>query len=426
MSFSLGNVKEIKKRYLEIRNNVLEQLNDCGYYVTVKNILNAEDMDYIDAIYYSSIRDTYLAYILNDNSANETDEIYGGTGKNLINLHNKTIMISQIRGELSMLDRLAKKRFELNVRTHNDGFNQYQDDNAVALESVRAAEIEAKKIVEEANREAEQIKNDAKYEADSIISDAKIKEKNIVESGKIQSNLFIEEGKAEKQRIIDNISQEEYNSGLKKRVKEHFETAQLEEREVRKKLDSAYNSIVEGKNVMLDSINQGVQELHSSLMREFGNAISSIQNIQSNIHDQLGLWQKNLYKNDLKDIAMCFMTLGRMISSMEEKITTHLARSEQERNEELVDELSQIVKNLKILKNNFESSLAKNSIKLLIPDIGESFNSNYHTAENIDYTTEDDDSLNGKRIIAVHNAGLIKVFNSADDVLFRAVVTVEK
>ena len=414
-------LQENVKKYFDIREKVFEDLKRFGNCLDVDELLTKRS---INCLVYVAIVDAYYAFINRKNLRFEYTDRRGGTGEKWIELSKKEVIVDEIKEDLYTLIQEARNRFESN--RYSDGFGASQKNNLTETKAIENAKREADKIIEDAKNKAKQIEDDARNEAESIISNARARERNLLEAAESQKQLLIDEGYAEKEKIINNISRKEYKDSLEKCIKDHFESEQLEQRKIRERLDGEYDHIIKSKNDMIDGINLGVQGLHSSLMLALDDVLTKLQNVQADIHNEISSWQRSLYKNELSGIAMCFMTLDRIILSMEDKISAHLAFKDEGYHKEVAEELSQSVKNLKILKNNFELSLAKNSIKLLIPKVGDSFNTNYHRADNVDPMTEDEDSFNGKSITAVSDAGLIRILNSSDEIMFKAIVTVEK
>ena len=307
-----------------------------------------------------------------------------------------------------------------------------REDEAIAFSMEEAnrikmeAYIEKNRLIAEAKTEKQRLLAEAEAEKQRLLAEAKAEKQRLLAEAETEKQQLLAKAECEKKRLIENISNEEIKTVMEKRINAHFHNEQLEERKLRENLNKEYNSLIQSKNDMLDSLNTGTQKLQSSLMLALTESFDKLQSVQNEINRELTEWQKRLYKNELGGIAQCFMNLDRIISAMEHNITKHLAFGEEGYHKEIAEELSKNTRNLKILKNNLEQSLAKNSIKLLIPQIGESFNSNYHRAENFDPTFEDEDDLNGKRITEVREPGLIRELNISDDPLFRAIVVIEK
>lgn len=459
--FGNSDIENIKKRYLNIRNDVYTSLQSYGYCANVDSIDYDDSSDMFKYLDYLAIKDAYKAYINDVSFSQELDKRHSVINKKWVDINNSEINIEVACREFNELAFRAKEHF---TNRHNyipnpEGNFSLEDDRVVTNVGANEAERIAAQIIAKAKDNAENIKasaaraaqeiiNKAEAEAKAIgdayearkaklIEEGNVQKKVLVEEGNAQKNALIkdgmaqkqaliEEGKAEKQSLIENISEDNYREGLEKCVKEHFKQEQLEEQVIRETLNNEYDSIVKEKNDMLDGLHEDVQKLHSSVMLSIDDALSEFKNIQNDIHNYINSWQKNLYKNELKGLADCFMNLDKIVTSMENKIANHLAYGEEGSHKEVADELSQCVKNLKILKNNFELGLAKNSIKLLIPKVGDTFNSYYHCGINIDPMTESEDVFNGKAITAVNNAGIVRELNSSDDVIQRAFVTVEK
>lgn len=459
--FGNSDIENIKKRYLKIRNDVYDSLQFYGYCAEVDSINYKNSSSKFEYLAYLAIKDAYNAYINDVSFSQELDKRHSGINKKWVDINSSGINIEVACREFDELAFRAREHFtNRHNHIHNPEENfPLEDDRAgtnaganeterIAAQIIAKAQDDAENIKASAARAAQELINKAEAHAKAIedacearkaklIEEGNIHKNALIEEGNAQKNAFIkegmaqkqaliEEGKAERQSLIKNIAEDNYREGLEKCVKEHFKQEQLEEQVVRETLNNEYDSIVKEKNDMLDGLHEDVQKLHSSVMLSIDDALSDFKNIQNDIHNQINSWQKNLYKNELKGLADCFMNLDKIVMSMENKIANHLSYGEEGGHKEIADELSQCVKNLKILKNNFELGLARNSIKLLIPKVGDTFNSYYHCGINIDPMTESEDVFNGKTITAVNNAGIVRELNSSDDIIQRAFVTVEK
>ena len=301
-----------------------------------------------------------------------------------------------------------------------------EDANRQAAQIKMRAEADAAQIIQKAQAFAMTTRSDATAEANHRMMEAHAEKNRLIAEAEAEKKRLIAEAEAEKQRLIENVTDEEFKTALEERINAHFRSEQLEERKIRENLSKDYDTLVQSKNDMLDSLNTGTQKLQSSLMLALTESFEKLQSVQNEINRELTEWQKKLYKNEFGGIAQCFMNLDRIVFSMEQNVAKHLAFGEEGYHKELAEELSKTARNLKILKNNLEQNLARNSIKLLIPQVGESFNSNYHRAENFDPASEDEDDLNGKRITEIREPGLIRELNASDDPISRAIVVVEK
>ena len=280
--YNSSRIENIKNRYFNIRNEVFVSLNEHGRCVDVDEILNKRS---IDALAYYAIKDAYMAYIKNENYfPPQSDDRHSDTGKKWIDVSETMIKVDHIRPELFSLIRKASDRFVRNSM-YTDGYGTPPGYSAASTSAINDAKQMAERIIAEAKQMAERTIQEAKYEAENIINNAKNREKNLVEAGEGQKRNLIDEGYAEKKRIIENISQKEYRYGFEKCIRDHFKQEQLEERKVRKALEDEYDSLINSKNNMLDSINSGAQTLHSSLMLSFDNALRSIQIIQNDVHN---------------------------------------------------------------------------------------------------------------------------------------------
>lgn len=418
-------VSNIKIAYFETRDKVFSQLKESGCCEYVNNIANGSVFQ-IKYLEYLAIKAAYCAYIQNEKFRSESQDYHRETGEYWIDINKKTMNGSFYVDFRNLINEATNHYAQLQETIMPNNVDVHVNGNPLPQEDVERMKSTYDKLIEEANQKAAQIESDAQKKAEVIIADAEEKQKNLIAEGERAKQTLVEEGRVEKQQIINNITEQQYKESIEKRIKDHFAEEQLEERNIRKNLEDKYNSVIDEKNSILDGMNKDVQTFHSTLMLTFDDAFSSLQNIQNDIHNQIDSWQRNLYKCELKDLAMCFMNLNKIVASMDEKVSSHIAFGEEGSHKEIAEELGNCVRNLKILKNNFEASLARNSIKLLIPQEGDSFNPYYHNADNVDPMTELEDSFSGRPIKAVSHAGIVRVLNSGDDVIQRAIVTVEK
>ncbi len=450
---------EAKARYCAERSKCYEELQKTGAYQRFNDIVDSSSMCKMPCEEYHAIEDAYNCFIAKKELPPVDDNMHSGTGEKWTDMTGYKYILPRHPDHRELIDK-ARIVFEernyampceqvIVVRTDSNEKNlevflgamkehsaEVQKDmspeivhdraDSKGADAIVAAEAEAERILEHARAEAEKIVSAADEKANAIVSCAQAKQDELIAAGEDRKQALIREGEAERQQLLESVTQEQYREKLEQRIKDNFRKEHADEQSMRIMLDNEYSSLVKEKNDMLDGINNGVQTLHSSFMLSIDVMLDKMRDMQSEMHEQLNTWRRDLYQSELQGLGTGLMNLDKIIVSLENKIAVHLSYIDNGEHAEIADDLGHAVRNLKTFKDNLEKSLARNSIRLLIPKVGDIFDSNYHRAENIDPMNESHDSFDGNRITAVSDAGIVRSFNSGDTVLKPAIVTVEK
>ena len=293
---------------------------------------------------------------------------------------------------------------------------------AQAAEILAQAERQKKQTMDEARASVDQSIREAKSQCDAMLHAAEKEMECLVEEGKNERERLIKEGEDERRRILEAKADEEVRIIIAERLKGYFALHEDDEREKARLMEKAYDSFIESNANTVNSVSSSTSDIIRTLNVTVQEAVQKLQSVQGEVYTKLDEWQRELYKSQYKEIANCFDTMNRMIGGIENRLSIELSFGNEGYHADFAAELEKVLRSLNILKNSFETTMAKIGIKAFVPAEGTPFNSIYHISDDVDFGRED--LLNGRKITKCVSAGIVHVTNGSEDVLVPANVKV--